>query len=101
MLFGRYWRPSLFSAEFIGGYLLRPRLPQWLYWSCQGVGLALSFFLFGFTLLVVVPIYNWILPTRVRPFKGGYYTLQAAPWFLHNGLFYLVRFTYPSPEPPT
>jgi len=69
-------------------------LPPLLHWFALGTGLALCFFLFGFALLVVVPIYNWVLPTRVRPFKGGYYTLQAAPWFLHNGLFYLVRYTF-------
>jgi acetyltransferase-like isoleucine patch superfamily enzyme len=69
-------------------------LPQLLRWIVLGFGLALSFFVFGFALLIVVPIYNWLLPTRVRPFKGGYYSLQAVPWFLHNGLFYLVRFTF-------
>jgi acetyltransferase-like isoleucine patch superfamily enzyme len=55
---------------------------------------AVAFFIFGFALLVVVPIYNFVLPTRVRPFKGGYYTLRAAPWLLHNALFYLVRYTF-------
>lgn len=69
-------------------------LPQLLRWVILGFGMALSFFVFGFTLLIVVPIYNRLLPTRVRPFKGGYYSLQAVPWFLHNGLFYLVRFTF-------
>jgi acetyltransferase-like isoleucine patch superfamily enzyme len=68
-------------------------LPHLLRWIALGFGLACCFFVFGFALLTVVPIYNWLLPTRVRPFKGGYYTLQAVPWFLHNGLFYLVRFT--------
>ena len=55
---------------------------------------ALCFFLGGLTLLVVVPLYNWILPTRVKPFKGGYYSIYVLPWFLHNGLFYLVRYTF-------
>ncbi len=59
-----------------------------------GLGAAVSFFVFGFGLLLVVPVYNLVLPTRVRPFKGGYYTLRAAPWLLHNALFYLVRFTF-------
>ncbi len=63
-------------------------------WILMGVSLALCFFIFGLALLVVVPLYNWALPTRVKPFKGGYYTLHALPWFLHNGLFYLVRFTF-------
>ena len=69
-------------------------LPLLLSWIIPGLGLALCFFVFGFALLLVVPLFNWILPTRVRPFKGGYYTLQAVPWFLHNGLFYLVRYTF-------
>ena len=69
-------------------------LPGPLHWVALGTGAALCFFLAGLTLLVVVPIYNWILPTRVRPFKGGYYTIYAIPWFLHNGLFYLVRYTF-------
>ncbi|CAB5109564.1 hypothetical protein D3OALGA1CA_3536 [Olavius algarvensis associated proteobacterium Delta 3] len=69
-------------------------LPQSLSWVVLGFGLAVSFFVFGFVLLIIVPIYNLLLPTRVRPFKGGYYSLQAVPWFLHNGLFYLVRFTF-------
>ena len=53
-------------------------------------GAASSFFMFGFALLIVVPIYNLVLPTKVRPFKGGYYTLRAAPWLLHNALFALT-----------
>ena len=65
-----------------------------LRWPVLGFGLAVSFFIFGFSLLITVPIYNWFLPTRVRPFKGGYYSLKAVPWLLHNGLFYLVRFTF-------
>ncbi len=28
------------------------------------------------------------------PFKGGYYSIYTIPWFLHNGLFYLVRYTF-------
>ncbi len=69
-------------------------LPFFLHWVVMGFALALSFFVFGFALLIIVPIYNWLLPTRVKPFKGGYYSLQAVPWFIHNGLFYLVRFTF-------
>lgn len=59
-----------------------------------GLAAALAFFVFGFSLLIVVPVYNLLLPTRVTPFKGGYYTLRAAPWLLHNALFYLVRYTF-------
>lgn len=63
-------------------------------WLLRGFALALAWFIFGLTLLGVVPIYNFLLPTRFTPFRGGYYTLHAVPWFIHNGLFYLVRFTF-------
>ncbi|HJU84554.1 MAG TPA: hypothetical protein VJ600_10115, partial [Holophagaceae bacterium] len=63
-------------------------------WALRGFAVASAWFVFGLALMVVVPIYNLLLPTRFKPFKGGYYTLAAVPWFLHNGLFYLVRFTF-------
>ena len=84
--------PALWLFSHLSAWSIT--LPHPLRWIVVGFNLALCFFVFGFALLIVVPIYNWLLPTRVRPFKGGYYTLQAVPWFLHNGLFYLVRFTF-------
>jgi len=69
-------------------------LPWFAKYLAQGLGLAASFFVFGFALLLIVPVYNFVLPTRVKPFKGGYYTIHAVPWALHNVLFYLVRYTF-------
>ncbi|HJV90626.1 MAG TPA: hypothetical protein VJ623_10005 [Holophagaceae bacterium] len=63
-------------------------------WIWTGFCGACCFFIFGLALMVVVPVYNFLLPTRFGRFKGGYYTLAAVPWFIHNGLFYLVRFTF-------
>jgi len=63
-------------------------------WCLRGCALALGWFAFGLALLAVVAACNRVLPTRLRPFRGGYYTLRAVPWVLHNGLFYLARFTF-------
>ena len=74
-----------------------PPLWSWssaLRWPALGVLAGASLFLWGFSLLVVVPVFNLILPTRLRPFKGGYFTVAAVPWYLHNGLFYVVRYTF-------
>jgi hypothetical protein len=84
--------PALWCFQAIFGWAAG--LPHLLHWIGMGLAISLAFFVFGFSLLVVVPIYNLLLPTRFEPFKGGYYTLQAVPWVLHNGLFYLVRFTF-------
>jgi len=42
----------------------------------------------------VVPVYNAVLPTRVVPYHGTYFSIASLPWCLHNGLFYLVRYTF-------
>lgn len=63
-------------------------------WCLRGLALALAWFVFGLTLLAVVALLNRLLPTRLRPYRGGYYTLRAVPWVLHNALFYVVRFTF-------
>jgi acetyltransferase-like isoleucine patch superfamily enzyme len=84
--------PALWIVE--QGNLLANGLSPWLAWPVRGTAWAAGFFAFGFSLLLVVPIFNAVLPTRVRPFKGGYFTLAALPWYLHNGLFYLVRYTF-------
>ena len=83
--------PSLLLVNAAG-----PRLgswDSWLRWPALGVLGGGALFLAGFALLVVVPVYNFLLPTRLRPFSGGYFTFAALPWYLHNALFYLVRFS--------
>ena len=67
---------------------------HWMRWPLLGVLCGSAVFLWGFALLVVVPIYNFVLPTRMRPYSGGYFSAAAVPWYLHNGLFFLVRFTF-------
>ena len=63
-------------------------------WPLLGLGFGLCFFVSGFALLLLVPLCNWLLPTRVRPYHGAYYSIAAVPWALHNGLFYLARYTF-------
>ncbi len=63
-------------------------------WPLAGAGFGLAFLLSGFTLLLVIPAFNLILPTRVRSYHGAYYSIAAVPWFLHNALFYLARYTF-------
>lgn len=66
----------------------------WARWPVAGFGFGLAFLIAGFALLIVVPLLNLILPTRIRSYRGAYYSIAAVPWFLHNALFYLVRYTF-------
>lgn len=60
--------------------------------ACLGIGVG--FFLFGFSLICLVPVLNLVLGRGVKPWRGPYYSLPAIRWFLHNGLTYLVRYIF-------
>jgi hypothetical protein len=66
----------------------------WIRALACSAAIGLGFFLAGVTLLLILPIYNFLLPTRVRPFRGGYFTFAALNWYVHNGLLYLARYTF-------
>lgn len=53
-----------------------------------------AYFMFGFSLLVIVPLANWALRAKPYPWRGPYYSLGAVKWYIHNGLTYLVRYTF-------
>jgi hypothetical protein len=57
--------PALWLLDHI--FFWSESLPQLMRWIAMGFGLALCFFVFGFSLLIIVPIYNRLLPTRVKP----------------------------------
>lgn len=89
----------------IGSY---SALVKWLnflpLWWTKGLSLAISFFVYGISLLIIVPLVNSILflPKLVKPFRGNAYSLEAMPWFLHNALLYIVRYSfleYVTPSP--
>lgn len=60
------------------------------------IGLAASsgYFIYGFSLLFILPAINFILPLKVKPFRGPWYSLPAIPWYVHNGLTYMARYTF-------
>jgi hypothetical protein len=69
-------------------------LPLLLYHLSVGCGLVLSYFLYGLTLIFVIPLFNFLMPFRLKPFRGGYYSLETVPWYFHNAFTYIVRYTF-------
>lgn len=71
-------------------------------WSLfsRSILMALSFstggFLFVVSLILVVPLFNipfkiWL--RRNGKYKGPWLSIQTIPWYMHNALIYLVRYT--------
>jgi acetyltransferase-like isoleucine patch superfamily enzyme len=61
---------------------------------CLGIGLALGFYVYGFTMMLVIPFANFILRCNLKPWRGIYYSFETLKWYVHNGLTYLARYTF-------
>lgn len=59
-----------------------------------GMSLAAGFLLYGFTLILIVPLVNKLLPLKVKPLRASWFSLSVIPWYYHNALTYLVRYTF-------
>jgi hypothetical protein len=68
--------------------------PWWLQNAAYAFAIAAGFFMYGFTLLFVAPALNFIIRGNLKAWRGPYYSAESFKWFLHNGLTYLMRFTF-------
>lgn len=59
-----------------------------------GFGLALGYFLYGLTLVFLAPLVNVLIRGQLKEWRGPYFSIEVLQWFLHNGLTYLVRYTF-------
>lgn len=59
-----------------------------------GISLATSYFIYGFCLIFVIPAFNFLLPLKLSTFTGNWYSMETLPWYTHNALTYMVRFTF-------
>ncbi len=63
--------------------------------------IAISYFLYGLTLIFIVPLFNKILCLKLKKWRGSWYSLAALPWYYHNALTQLVRYTFLDLATPT
>jgi hypothetical protein len=84
--------PSVYLFNFILDNF--HNLPDVFYYFIIGCGLVLGYFLYGFTLIFVIPAFNFLMPFRLKPFRGSYYSLTSVPWYFHNAFTYVVRYTF-------
>ncbi len=68
--------------------------PLWIQNFTYGLSLAMGFFLYGFSMILLTPIVNLAIGGKLKAWRGPYYSIESLKWFIHNGLTYLVRFTF-------
>ncbi len=84
--------PGVYLFQFISeSSLAFPGLFHHLAVACS---LVIAYFLYGLTLIFVIPLFNFLMPFRLKPFRGMYYSLDAVPWYFHNAFTYIVRYTF-------
>jgi hypothetical protein len=69
-------------------------LPQFLHYLSIGCSIVFGYFLYGFSMIFVVPLFNFLMPFRAKPFRGNYFSLSSIPWYFHNAFIYVVRYTF-------
>jgi hypothetical protein len=84
--------PGIYLYRFIDGWT--QTWPQFLHIVALGCGLAFAFLAYGLTIIFVVPLVNFLMPFKVKPWRGSWFSLQTIPWYIHNALTYIVRYTF-------
>jgi len=68
--------------------------PALFKYTALGTAFSFGYLVYGLVLIFVVPAVNFLFPFKVRAFRGPWYSLPAVPWYVHNALTYMVRYTF-------
>lgn len=99
--------PFLFLAALVAGLALAPAMqayqmmqccmtgwPQSLHMAGSGVAMALSYMVYGFSLILIAPIFNLILGGRLVPWRGKQVSPGALRWYVHATMTLLPRLSF-------
>ena len=84
--------PGVYFFSFI--YEKTSAWPQFFHYMAIGCSIMFGYFFYGFTMIFVIPLFNFLMPFRVKPFRGNYFSLSTVPWYFHNAFIYVVRYTF-------
>ncbi len=99
VLIGLSCLPGVFLIWSFFGWSVQD--PLWF--RVVGVSLLIGagFFLYGLTLILLVPLVRWIFCLKSPPGRHSLYSLNAIRWSAYNALILLVRFTFMNFLKPT
>lgn len=60
---------------------------------CYGLCAGGTFISFTLTIIFVVPLANLPCLPFVKAYRGAWFSIESVPWYYHNALTYLVRYT--------
>ena len=84
--------PSIYLFNFVNTQTAQ--WPEILHYAALGCALSSGFLLYGFCLILVIPLFNFLNPFKVKTFRGPWFSLASIPWYFHNALTYMARYTF-------
>jgi hypothetical protein len=84
--------PAIFIFQWVNE--ATAQWPTFSHTLALGLGAAFAYLVYGLSLVFIVPLVNFLLPLRVKPWRGIWFSLPAIPWYVHNALTYIVRYTF-------
>jgi acetyltransferase-like isoleucine patch superfamily enzyme len=67
---------------------------SWLRYPLTGLALAVSYFAYGLSLLLIAPALNFVLGGRLGPYRGSAVSLAALRWYVHATMTLVVRYSF-------
>lgn len=84
--------PGVYLFTYV--YEITLNLSEFYRYLFLATGLVGAYFAYGITLIFVMPAVNFLIPIKLKPFRGQYYSLRSVPWYIHNAFTYVVRYTF-------
>lgn len=99
--------PFLLLAAFTAGLAMGPAIlaydrmvpfvpasPPGLHYSGLGIALVLAYLVYGFSLILIAPLFNMLLGGRLSAWRGPQVSLGAMRWYVHCTMTLLPRLSF-------
>lgn len=90
---GTAMTPGFLILLKIHNYITTANSPLIMQAFLYGLGVGAGFIFFILSLIFVVALVNLPFIPLVRSYRGPWFSLESLPWYYHNALTYLVRYT--------
>jgi acetyltransferase-like isoleucine patch superfamily enzyme len=81
-VFDQYFSPPLAAVT------------SWVRYPLTGLALALSYFVYGLSLLLIAPALNFLLGGKLDPYRGSTVSFAALRWYVHATMTLVVRYSF-------
>ena len=69
-------------------------IDSWARYPLTGLALAVSYFAYGLSLILIAPALNFLLGGRLDPYRGPSVSLAALRWYVHCTMTLVVRYSF-------